>query len=1164
MDEYYPPEFVTFIPSQSAIPPDRNFGWAPDESYDGSNVVAGPSCGYGQQPPPAMTAARPVEPWVWGFGWASDESYGTSNTVAGPSFAYEAQPEPTMTATQPIEGPVGPQEWDFGLALHESHGSSNPPPGLSFEYDARPPLATTATRPIEGSATHGPWHGVVYQPEPIDLPPTMEVSQDTTHILNPTLGTMQVLLNSGSVYDPSIQERDKIIVFEKALAATRHKLGGFGYVGHGLKEAAENDSREISQVARCGPFTRTTHPPDPSQLPHETFPNFVNILIEYFSDAGEKYNNIFGAYTHSRFRWSLRFEVVARHLLCLEWGTQVVTTLASASNLTTEEVPSHKGKPQRKNVDLIPDGFKEPKKGSWLTWRRCETGPGSSSIAQWSASSVEGDAHERTYTFVWDLTRDQFASRTAFTSLYALCSSIFRFPHSRVVNSFEGHEVIQSVLGPMAQCLSAVRLFAKTVVETLEFRSGLRNPIATHGIPSTSGILAACAASGEPPVEPMGFIFGPVFSSAASAENDGMEIVIKPIHVPMEFHLFLPDPRTGKRSARMRRRGARGHGFPLGYSGEDCVWANPNGDVIPLRNHIVNMHLGRMLNVSSPAPGPTHYTRPAAFRTETGRAIACRDPGCQLCTTSATMDLSKVAIAFQPTCEDEALQYPPLPHTSTVSNDLPSATECLTMTEPTPFVVTNTLSKVYYRGLPSKPRLIATTRPGAFEFPTGPEAYPILKELRPLGDHPLISAWDHGLADRLRHGLNSIRQSSSLVIVWIGIEFGALSFEEGSLVALECRKFIDTYGIHDYHVEIRESRVMRQVGNRFLDPVLFPDPTFSARDPYTALLGIPISAKDRPWAEGTGGFYLSAGGDDKAIYLVTARHVVLPLDDNKEYERKNERKAREDVMVLGTSAFNNKLAIIDYEIKGHQVAITDAKERIELVEDMDDPMLVREAEQDLQKAERGLEALRALRHEIATHWVGKEKRVFGTLTWAPPIIFSTDPGQYTLDLAVIKIDAGKLDTKNYRGNTINIGKGTHAGNSWTRPGPENALVKPPMLDANGESCLIVFKNGAKTDMTIGKANSVSSYTRTYLAGEYRESREWPVIPTNKDSGAFSAKGDSGSCVTDVFGRVAGILTSGSGATDSSDVTYVTPISFIMKVLHETKRFQHAHLNPVLT
>jgi hypothetical protein len=120
-----------------------------------------------------------------------------------------------------------------------------------------------------------------------------------------------------------------------------------------------------------------------------------------------------------------------------------------------------------------------------------------------------------------------------------------------------------------------------------------------------------------------------------------------------------------------------------------------------------------------------------------------------------------------------------------------------------------------------------------------------------------------------------------------------------------------------------------------------------------------------------------------------------------------------------------------------------------------------------------------------------------------------------------------------------------------------------MLDANGDPCLVVFKNGAKTRTTIGKANNVSSYTRNHFAGQHQESREWPVIATDKHLGAFSAKGDSGSCIADAFNRFGGIVTGGSGATESSDVTYVTPISFIMKVLHNSKRFEHAHLNPVL-
>ncbi|KZT00087.1 uncharacterized protein LAESUDRAFT_764913 [Laetiporus sulphureus 93-53] len=466
-----------------------------------------------------------------------------------------------------------------------------------------------------------------------------------------------------------------------------------------------------------------------------------------------------------------------------------------------------------------------------------------------------------------------------------------------------------------------------------------------------------------------------------------------------------------------------------------------------------------------------------------------------------------------------------------------------------PFVVTEALSKVYHKGLPSEPRLIAATNPSPFEAPTGSEAYPVVKELRVLGDHTLANAWDHGLADHLRRGLNTmcvnwtsiealriveVGESSGPAIVWIGVEFGALSFGEGSVVALQCRTFIDSHSIHDYHVEIRESRVMRQAGNRFLDPVPVSDPTFTARNPYTATLSIPIFAK--------GGFYLSAGGDDKNIFLVTARHVVLPLDnnDNNEYDRKNDSKAREDVVVLSTSGFNENLTVIDDDIEGQESAITDAKERIDSVKGLDNVKEREEAEHDLQKAEEGLKALRALRHEIA-----------------PPIVLSTKLGQYTLEIAVIKIDAGMLDANNYCGNTI------YLGNKYTRQQfmkkvylhptsttsfkfpanrlvtlqdqvPASALVKQPMLDANGDPCLVVFKNGVKTGTTIGKANNVSSYTRHYFAGQYKESREWPVISTDKNSGVFSAKGDCGSCVADAFSRVGGILTGGSGAPDSCD------------------------------
>lgn len=47
---------------------------------------------------------------------------------------------------------------------------------------------------------------------------------------------------------------------------------------------------------------------------------------------------------------------------------------------------------------------------------------------------------------------------------------------------------------------------------------------------------------------------------------------------------------------------------------------------------------------------------------------------------------------------------------------------------------------------------------------------------------------------------------------------------------------------------------------------------------------------------------------------------------------------------------------------------------------------------------------------------------------------------------------------------------------------------------------------------------------------------------------FSRAGDSGSCIWDMAGRVAGILTSGTGAEDEeiNDTTYATPIEWLLK------------------
>ncbi|KAG8884879.1 hypothetical protein FRB97_003086 [Tulasnella sp. 331] len=175
--------------------------------------------------------------------------------------------------------------------------------------------------------------------------------------------------------------------------------------------------------------------------------------------------------------------------------------------------------------------------------------------------------------------------------------------------------------------------------------------------------------------------------------------------------------------------------------------------------------------------------------------------------------------------------------------------------------------KVYCKGSPSEPLLIATTKPNHFEFLTAPEA-------------------------------SSPGRSPS--------RRGVSRYETGG------QQIVRSYSQYR--------------------------PDFRRLQSDSVVLGIPISVNKRLWVEGTGGFYLSAGGDDKHIYLVTAQQVVLPLnmDGSNKCERKNDSKAREDVVVFGTSGFYEKLTAIEYEIQDQQRVITDVEEIIELYDDVND------------------------------------------------------------------------------------------------------------------------------------------------------------------------------------------------------------------------------------
>ncbi|KAG8734626.1 hypothetical protein FRC10_011605 [Ceratobasidium sp. 414] len=89
-------------------------------------------------------------------------------------------------------------------------------------------------------------------------------------------------------------------------------------------------------------------------------------------------------------------------------------------------------------------------------------------------------------------------------------------------------------------------------------------------------------------------------------------------------------------------------------------------------------------------------------------------------------------------------------------------------------------------------------------------------------------------------------------------------------------------------------------------------------------------------------------------------------------------------------------------------------------------------------------------------------------------------------------------------------------------------------------------NGLATGTTVGRANGLESFTRTYPYGIKHTSIEIAVLPYDNTRGKFSDNGDSGSIVLARDGRIVGILTGGAGPADETDITYLTPYWWVEK------------------
>ena len=506
-------------------------------------------------------------------------------------------------------------------------------------------------------------------------------------------------------------------------------------------------------------------------------------------------------------------------------------------------------------------------------------------------------------------------------------------------------------------------------------------------------------------------------------------------------------------------------------------------------------------------------------------------------------------------------------------------------------------SRCYYYGLPSRPILVARSSPDVWLEPTGPEAYNLPKETHTIGLHPLREIWEATVGPAMVDYLDSMEikwtsldpvrmgyatDSSPPVIVWMGVVPGSLSAEEGIKVATHCKSILSAHDIDDVHVEIRESVVVRSAGPQLYKPASMYDSTARVREPFSTALGLPICAEVTPSIEGTGGFFISDPLNPGKIYLVTARHILFPpgQDSNEFYQhRNNPNQPRRNVLLFGNAAIEKYITAIESEVRGKYFMNDWFERRLERTKQMDEEHAKKERKHVLRELEETTEAISAISEfytNVSKDWRKREDRILGHVVLSPPISFSVGEEGFTEDWAVIEVDDSKLNLTNFVGNVIDLGITIPIYDfiTWMSPHPTNPpsfdyphdrllklsgtisdeeIWKPSLkaLDHDNDPCIMVIKCGNTTGLTIGRLNTIRSFTKVYFNDQPDHmSKEVVVLPRNYESNAFSEPGDSGSAVVDGKGRLAGLLTGGAGDTEAFDCTYVTSANFILKRMLE--------------
>ncbi|KAI0654558.1 hypothetical protein C8Q70DRAFT_516355 [Cubamyces menziesii] len=348
-----------------------------------------------------------------------------------------------------------------------------------------------------------------------------------------------------------------------------------------------------------------------------------------------------------------------------------------------------------------------------------------------------------------------------------------------------------------------------------------------------------------------------------------------------------------------------------------------------------------------------------------------------------------------------------------------------------PFRLTKYYPAAYkdFYGLPSNPPCVYKSGP-AWSERTGPESYRIIREARPVYDHPIADQW-HVIGTSIYESLDSQTVMWTSIdpvafaeegevkpfcplLMWIGVYPASLSYDAAIAAAEAIKKILTQAGFPEIEVAFRESVVTRSVAPV---PKLLPfnplrDPVPELLKPFTPTLGLSIAPLKTPYYEGTGALYLRVSSANKRIVLLTAAHVVRPPPAfaNTGVSRRHNIQAAEEIIALGGDGYSKAITSMLSAIGDLASSIDIWNDNVARLprpaegEEEDEEMTEKRQEYlDLvDKAKKKIEKINKLHSSVTRFRTTPAQRTIGFVLHAEPIAVSDGPHKFTRDWALVE------------------------------------------------------------------------------------------------------------------------------------------------------------------